>query len=1090
MLGELMVLPKNMIKIVFSAENLLFISDLIVKININADLWLIHINSLSANILIKLYSQMCSLTLIKIQFVALTILKINRIQLMKSQKLIVAAPSQLKSSNVSPRTSPNLNKLAYRTQVQTPAAGKIKEISKKSTVKRSLVANPKVKEVPSQQPSIQPREDSCFIEQSTLSTQKSNRGTTNQHKEDPNPTTFSNARRISYLDPPSKNTLKNSDFMGDKKKTHDQNKILKSQNFSATSKLASTQLNTPTLQSELFSTMRDTQQQQSYPAQLNYGKQSLGSKHNPCAEQSMQSFNQTQEPFSQRDEQANKGGYLLMDMVEVGRSSESEGESFDESEGNIEQSYITKQLPRAVGIFHNIFQTNQLNLGENQTLERILDEADRKGCGRTDEVYGSTLNLQSTQAQTYVKTVQPSKAKPPLQGIRQAFGLLQLCNNVRLPQKVLPRVEVGEITRSDISHRFSITSRISQGGDCSVPDICTNSSLSNNSRKVANFRQNGSILSAEGPLFPVDHRDPDCKVTHNSCLHMSEEKSSSSSLDGENHNQCSCCQQNNFSNTLKSQLQSKFMINLETVLNQEQKLYSIFEHLKSYTDSVPQYFMDLATLCEDWWSISKDSACLFDIYKIYRDSQTRKILRRALILETITVVLTVHHSHAHNSNKKQIRKLARMQYVTHQNLLHIICMIMQRMGLENCDSNMWAVSLKECVIEKVNAPSEMKNGQIFLMDEAPRNEILTQNNCFLTRKLKRLSKKSPNPQSILFTNIAFFLQEIDKTHINKVKETLVSALNHEASQNIQLSQQQQQPFWQEYQVEDLECDESLNLPNHPLPPVVQDMHLSTIHEDCSYCSLSGSQPPQQQTDYTPISIPYLPPLNTSFRKFTLVLDLDETLIHYVETSFDEESNLSSQYCATNQQNANGNGVGQFLIRPGAHKFLREMSKYYEIVIFTAAMQDYADWVLDQLDVEQCISYRLYRQHAIPAGQFFIKDLSRIGRELSHTLIVDNVAENFQLQPDNGVFIRTWIDDPNDNALDELAPLLKEIVVKRIGDVRDALRIFRIQMMEQVQRGILKPQLSLDYPSANTSHYSSASNSRDDQARRQGAASRK
>lgn len=67
--------------------------------------------------------------------------------------------------------------------------------------------------------------------------------------------------------------------------------------------------------------------------------------------------------------------------------------------------------------------------------------------------------------------------------------------------------------------------------------------------------------------------------------------------------------------------------------------------------------------------------------------------------------------------------------------------------------------------------------------------------------------------------------------------------------------------------------------------------------------------------------------------------------------------------------------------------------------------------------------------------------------MGHTLIVDNVAENFQLQPDNGVFIRTWIDDPNDNALEELAPLLKEIVVKRIGDVRDALRIFRIQMME-------------------------------------------
>ena len=73
----------------------------------------------------------------------------------------------------------------------------------------------------------------------------------------------------------------------------------------------------------------------------------------------------------------------------------------------------------------------------------------------------------------------------------------------------------------------------------------------------------------------------------------------------------------------------------------------------------------------------------------------------------------------------------------------------------------------------------------------------------------------------------------------------------------------------------------------------------------------------------------------------------------------------------------------------------------------------------------------------------------MGRDISKTLIVDNVAENFQLQPDNGVFIRTWIDDPTDNALEELAPLLKEIAVRNVKDVREALRVFRIQMMEQV-----------------------------------------
>jgi len=62
-------------------------------------------------------------------------------------------------------------------------------------------------------------------------------------------------------------------------------------------------------------------------------------------------------------------------------------------------------------------------------------------------------------------------------------------------------------------------------------------------------------------------------------------------------------------------------------------------------------------------------------------------------------------------------------------------------------------------------------------------------------------------------------------------------------------------------------------------------------------------------------------------------------------------------------------------------------------------------------------------------------LSLIGRDLKRTIIVDNIAENFQLQPDNGIFIKTWIDDPQDNALLELSPLLKEIAIKNVDDVR-------------------------------------------------------
>ena len=73
---------------------------------------------------------------------------------------------------------------------------------------------------------------------------------------------------------------------------------------------------------------------------------------------------------------------------------------------------------------------------------------------------------------------------------------------------------------------------------------------------------------------------------------------------------------------------------------------------------------------------------------------------------------------------------------------------------------------------------------------------------------------------------------------------------------------------------------------------------------------------------TQVKIPYLPPIDTTMidesEVYTLVLDLDETLIHY--ECDDEDGDY-------------------YLIRPGAIRFLKELALYYEIVIFTAAMPE-------------------------------------------------------------------------------------------------------------------------------------------------------
>ena len=61
-----------------------------------------------------------------------------------------------------------------------------------------------------------------------------------------------------------------------------------------------------------------------------------------------------------------------------------------------------------------------------------------------------------------------------------------------------------------------------------------------------------------------------------------------------------------------------------------------------------------------------------------------------------------------------------------------------------------------------------------------------------------------------------------------------------------------------------------------------------------------------------------------------------------------------------------------MIRPYAENFLKEMKEYYEIVVFTAATKDYADWILDIIDRKNCISHRLYRDHAVANGTHFLK----------------------------------------------------------------------------------------------------------------------
>ncbi|KFH46161.1 Nuclear envelope morphology protein-like protein [Hapsidospora chrysogenum ATCC 11550] len=149
--------------------------------------------------------------------------------------------------------------------------------------------------------------------------------------------------------------------------------------------------------------------------------------------------------------------------------------------------------------------------------------------------------------------------------------------------------------------------------------------------------------------------------------------------------------------------------------------------------------------------------------------------------------------------------------------------------------------------------------------------------------------------------------------------------------------------------------------------------------------------PRRQPSYLNIEPPRKPTK-------TLILDLDETLIH----SMSKGGKMSTGHMVEVRLNAaslgmGSNGpVGQHPIlywvnkRPYCDEFLRRVVKWFNLVIFTASVQEYADPVIDWLESEKkFFSARYYRQHCTYRQGAYIKDLSSIEPDLSNVMILDN-----------------------------------------------------------------------------------------------------
>ena len=166
------------------------------------------------------------------------------------------------------------------------------------------------------------------------------------------------------------------------------------------------------------------------------------------------------------------------------------------------------------------------------------------------------------------------------------------------------------------------------------------------------------------------------------------------------------------------------------------------------------------------------------------------------------------------------------------------------------------------------------------------------------------------------------------------------------------------------------------------------------------------------------NIQYLLPKIKNNYEYSLVLDLDGTLISYQKDS----SNI--------------------ILRPGLNSFLKNMKKNYELILFTSATHEYVDPIVKFIEKdEKYFDYILYRNHLSydEKGEYF-KNLNLLNRNIKKIIIVDDCENNFKLHKSNGICLKPFYGD-SDNVLNLLSRILikMKIDADKIGDIRICLK---------------------------------------------------
>ena len=411
-----------------------------------------------------------------------------------------------------------------------------------------------------------------------------------------------------------------------------------------------------------------------------------------------------------------------------------------------------------------------------------------------------------------------------------------------------------------------------------------------------------------------------------------------------------------------------------------EELIVLEEKMSRILDSF-QIIRNIRKFCIDWYIFYVFSSFKGNFEKYFKDNQTqRNISHECCFLEFLSIIFIYESFGQVTITQTAISKLQNLLFYVHQNFL-IICDYIINIIFNNVKSNIWINKLQNIIISK-RVRKIQKNEHI---------NILKEGNYNITLIIKSLLKMFSSNDKMNISTYSFYLKKIQSTQINSLIEYYKKKINQNLYQTI--------------------------------------TNNNRIYKSSTY------KQNQYSNNNNLINIPYLPNKKDSKKNFTLVLDLDETLISYQKDEY---------------------GRGIIKTRPNLNLFLSEINKIYELIIFTAGTQEYADPILNIIDQKNCFfEKRLYRQHAIIIDDGFVKDLSLLGRDLRKVIIIDNNPFNYELQKENGIFIKSFYGEKDDNVLLELIPILKKIALKKDNDVRVELLRMKDEIFTKITTNLKK-----------------------------------